>query len=63
MVVAVNLMNEFGRWLIVRLGQMSVELTILAGIVLIALYVLRVKSPALRHLFWGLLLAKPVVTF
>ncbi len=59
----VMLLNESGRWLVAQLGRMSVELAILAGIVLIALYVLRVKSPALRHLFWGLLLAKPVVTF
>ncbi len=60
---AVTLLNESGRWLVAQLGRMSVELAILAGIVLVALYVLRVKSPALRHLFWGLLLAKPVATF
>ncbi len=60
---AITLLNESGRWLVAQLGRMSVELAILAGIVLIALYVLRVKSPALRHLFWGLLLAKPLVTF
>ena len=59
----VVLLNDMGRWLVTQLGRMSVELAILAGIVLIVLYVLRVKSPALRHLFWGLLLAKPVVTF
>ncbi len=57
------LLNESGRWLVAQLGRMSMELAILAGVVLIALYVLRVKSPSLRHLFWGLLLAKPVLTF
>ncbi len=57
------MLNESGRWLVAQLGRMSVELAILAGVVLVALYVLRVKSPALRHLFWGLLLAKPVLTF
>ncbi len=59
----VALLNESGQWLVSQLGRMSIELTILAGIVLVTLYILRVKSPALRHLFWGLLLAKPVVTF
>lgn len=59
----VVLLNDMGRWLVTQLGRMSVELAILAGIVLIVLYVLRVKSPVLRHLFLGLLLAKPVVTF
>ena len=60
---AMPLLNESGRWLVAQLGRMSMELAILAGVVLLALYVLRVKSPALRHLFWGLLLAKPVLTF
>ena len=58
----VTLLNASGLWLVLQLGRMSIELTILAGIVLAALYALRVKSPALRHLFWGLLLAKPVAT-
>jgi|GEM_PF-1735593 len=63
MSTGIVLLNESGLWLVTQLGRMSVELAILAGIVLIVLYVLRVKSPSLRHLFWGLLLAKPVVTF
>ena len=63
MTATVGLLNEFGKWLFAHLGRMSIELTILTAIVLIALYALRIKSPALRHLFWGLLLAKPVATF
>ncbi len=59
----ITLLNESGHWLVAQLGRMSVELAVLAGVVLVALHVLRVKSPALRHLFWGLLLAKPVLTF
>lgn len=59
---ATKLLNESGYWLVVQLGRMSIELVILAAVVLVAVYVLRVKSPAARHLFWGLLLAKPVVT-
>ena len=63
MVSALALLNESGRQLVAHLWQMSLELTILAGIVLVALHVLRVKSPVLRHLFWSLLLAKPLVMF
>lgn len=59
----IALLNESGRWLIFQLGRMSLELFFLAAIVLAVLYILRVKSPAVRHLFLGLLLAKPVVTF
>ena len=63
MLRVVSLLNEFGRWLVSHLGQMSIELTILAAVVLAALYLLRVRSPKLRHLFWCLVLAKPVATF
>ena len=63
MLRVVSLLNEFGRWLVSHLGQMSVELAILAAVVLAALYLLRVRSPKLRHLFWCLVLAKPVATF
>ena len=56
------LLNEFGRWLVMHLGRMSMELALLTGIVLALVYLLRVKSPALRYMFWGLLLAKPVIT-
>ena len=62
MLNAVSLLNRFGHWLAANLGQMSVELTILAIIVLVTIYLLRVKSPRLRHLFWCLVLAKPVTT-
>jgi len=55
--------NGFGQWLVVHLRQMSIELTILAGVVLAVLYLLRIRSPALRHAFWCLVLAKPVATF
>jgi len=59
----VEILNAFGRWLVGQLWQMSIELTILAGVVLAVLYLLRVKSPTLRHAFWCLVLAKPVATF
>jgi len=63
MLRVVSLLNEFGRWLVSHLGQMSIELAILAGVVLAALYLLRVRWPKLRHLFWCLVLAKPLITF
>ncbi len=63
MILTVDTLNECGRWIIAHLGRMSIELAILAGVVFATLHLLRVKSPAIRHAFWGLLLAKPVVTF
>ena len=63
MTATVAVLNELGQWLFAHLGRMSIELAILTAIVFVALRLLRVKSPALRHLFWGLLLAKPVATF
>lgn len=57
------LMNEFGRWLVVHLWQLSIELAILAAVVLVAIHMLRVRSGRLRHMFWCLVLAKPVATF
>jgi len=59
----VELLNVFGRWLGPRLLQMSLELAILAAVVVVAIRLLRIKSPALRHLFWCLVLAKPVAMF
>lgn len=56
-------LNQLGRWLLSNLGRLSIELAILAGVVLAVLALLKVRSPRLRHLFWGLVLAKPVVTF
>ena len=35
---------------------------ILAAVVFLVVRLLRVRSPRMRHLFWGLVLAKPVVT-
>lgn len=60
---AVSLLNTFGRWLVDHLGHMSLELAILAAVVFLAIKLLRIHSAAMRHLFWGLVLAKPVVTF
>ena len=62
MLNATSLLNRFGHWLASNLVQMSLELTILAMVVLAAIYLLRIKSPRLRHLFWCLVLAKPVTT-
>ncbi|MFO7956733.1 MAG: hypothetical protein R6X33_06495 [Candidatus Brocadiia bacterium] len=59
----VQLLNEFGGWLLRHLGRLSIEFVVLAIVVLVVIRLLRVHSPRLRHLFWGLVLAKPVVTF
>ena len=63
MLQLVELLNRFGQWLMAHLWQMSIELAILAAVVAAVVWLLRVRSPALRHLFWGLVLAKPVATF
>ncbi|MCP4251420.1 MAG: M56 family metallopeptidase [bacterium] len=55
-------LNGFGRWLMEHLWTVSVELAILTALVIAALAVLRVKSPAVRHLFWCLVLIKPLTT-
>ncbi len=57
-----GMLNGLGRWLVGHVWQLSVELVVLAVVVMLAIYVLRIKSPALRHAFWGLVLIKPVVT-
>ncbi|MFO7956157.1 MAG: M56 family metallopeptidase [Candidatus Brocadiia bacterium] len=59
---AIDIINRVGRWLVPYLGRLSLELAILAGVVLLAILVLRLRSARLRHAFWGLVLAKPVVT-
>jgi beta-lactamase regulating signal transducer with metallopeptidase domain/RimJ/RimL family protein N-acetyltransferase len=59
---AVETLNGFGRWLVPYLGRLSLELAVLAAVVLAAIVALRVRSARLRHVFWGLVLAKPVVT-
>ncbi|HUW81463.1 MAG TPA: M56 family metallopeptidase [Phycisphaerae bacterium] len=56
-------LNRFGAWLVENLWHMSVELAILAGVVVAVIWLLRIKSPPLRHAFWCLVLAKPVATF
>ena len=55
-------LNEFGRWLVSHLGPVSIELALLTAIVIAALAALRPQSPAVRHLFWCLVLLKPLTT-
>ena len=59
----VDLLNTFGAWLLKSMLGLSLELGVLAAVVLVVIYLLKVRSPRLRHLFWCLVLAKPVVTF
>jgi len=63
MVQFVGCLNGLGRWLVAHLWPLSIELSVLAVVVTIALYLLRVKSPVYCHLFWVLVLAKPLTTF
>ncbi|MBN1556429.1 MAG: M56 family metallopeptidase [Phycisphaerae bacterium] len=58
----IETLNTLGEWLVENLRLLSVELLILAGIVVAILFLLRVRSPRVRHMFWLLVLAKPVVT-
>jgi beta-lactamase regulating signal transducer with metallopeptidase domain len=58
----VDTLNALGGWLLPYLARLSVELVVLAMVVLVATRALRVRSARLRYLFWGLILAKPVVT-
>ncbi|MBN1942579.1 MAG: M56 family metallopeptidase, partial [Phycisphaerae bacterium] len=62
MQIFIETINHFGAWLVENLRQLSIELLILAGIVLAVLFLLRVRSPRVRHAFWLLVLAKPVAT-
>ena len=55
--------NEFGAWLFDHLVPLSLELALLAGLVLLAIRLLRIQSSAIRHLFWVLVLIKPIVGF
>ncbi len=61
--VIAGTLNNLGVWLFKNLLQMSLELLILAVVVMLVILVFRIKSPTLRHLFCCLILAKPVVTF
>ena len=54
-------LNELGNQLFGWFGQLSIELAALAVLVLIASYLLPIKSPALRHLLWVVVLLKPLV--
>lgn len=57
-----EVLNAIGEWLYRFLGRLSLELAILALAVAMVVWALRLRSPALRHAFWGLVLAKPLVT-
>ena len=54
-------LNELGSQLFGWFGQLSIELAALAVLVLIASRLLPIKSPALRHLLWAVVLLKPLV--
>ena len=56
-------LNQLGGELFSRLGQLSVELALLAALVLLASRLLPLQSPALRHLVWVVVLLKPIVAF
>jgi len=56
----IGALNEFGRWLVNCLWQVSIELAILSLAVVVAILLLRIRSPRIRHLFWCLVLAKPL---
>lgn len=55
-------LNELGNQLFGWFGQLSIELAALAVLVLVACYMLPIKSPALRHLLWAIVLLKPLVS-
>ena len=54
-------LNGLGRDLFGWFGQLSFELGVLALVVLAVNRLLPIKSPALRHLLWVVVLLKPVV--
>ena len=54
-------LNELGSQLFGWFGQLSIELAALAVLVLVASYLLPIKSPALRHLLWAVVLLKPLI--
>ena len=56
-------LNQLGGELFGRLEQLSVELALLAALVLLASRLLPLQSPALRHLVWVVVLLKPIVAF
>ncbi len=54
-------LNGLGSDLFGWFGQLSIELAVLALVVLAAGRLLPIKSPALRHLLWVVVLLKPLV--
>ena len=54
-------LNELGNQLSGWFGQLSIELAALAVLVLVASRLLPIKSPALRHLLWAVVLLKPLI--
>ena len=54
-------LNGLGSQLFGWFGQLSIELGVLALVVLAAGRLLPIKSPALRHLLWVVVLLKPIV--
>ena len=54
-------LNGLGNQLFGWFGQLSIELAALAVLVLMASRLLPIKSPALRHLLWAVVLLKPLV--
>ena len=55
-------LNELGSQLFGWFGLLSIELAALAVLVLVASRLLPLKSPALRHLLWAIVLLKPLVS-
>ena len=55
------ILNQLGGELFALFGPLSVELAVLALLVLLAVHVLRIESPVVRHLLWLAVLLKPVV--
>ena len=55
-------LNKLGSQLFGWFGQLSIELAALAVLVLVASLLLPIKSPALRHLLWAIVLLKPLVS-
>ena len=54
-------LNGLGSQLFGWFGQLSIELAALAVLVLVACRLLPIKSPALRHLLWAVVLLKPLI--
>ena len=54
-------LNELGRELFDSFSLMSLELIVLALVILVADHALKIKSPTLRHFLWLIVLLKPIV--